>query len=51
MYGVSIDRSKESESTKTIKGITDFYFYDENKNLQYNVGRSQTRMLEKKGEM
>ena len=50
MYGVSIDRSKESESTKT-KGITDFYFYDENKNLQYNVGRSQTRMLEKKGEM
>jgi len=35
---VRIDRSKETESAKTMKGITMFsdleYFYDENKNLQ-----------------
>ena len=52
MYGVSIDRSKEPESAKTKKGITEFsdfeYFYDENKNLQYIFARNQTRMLESK---
>ena len=52
VYGVSIDRSKEPESAKTMKGITEFsdfeYFYDENKNLQYIIARNQTRMLENK---
>ena len=52
MYGVSIDRSKEPESAKTMKGITEFsdfeYFYDKNKNLQYIIARNQTRMLESK---
>jgi len=52
VYGVSIDRSKEPESAKTMKGITEFsdfeYFYDENKNLQYIIARNQTRMLESK---
>lgn len=52
MYGVSIDRSKEPEYAKTMKGITEFsdfeYFYDENKNLQYIIARNQTRMLENK---
>ena len=50
VYGVSIDRSKEPESTKTIRGITEFsdfeYFYDENKYLPYIIARNQTRMLE-----
>jgi len=49
---VSIDRSKEPESAKTMKGITEFsdfeYFYDKNKNLQYIIARNQTRMLESK---
>ena len=44
VYGVSIDRSKEPESAKTMKGITEFsdfeYFYDENKNLQYIIARN-----------
>ena len=52
VYGVSIDRSKEPESAKTMKGITEFsdfeYFYDENKNLQYIIARNQTRMIENK---
>ena len=52
VYGVSIDRSKEPESAKTMKGITEFsdfeYFYDENKNLQYIIAINQTRMLESK---
>ena len=50
MYGVNIDRSKESESAKTMKDITEFsdfeHFYDENKNLQCIIARNQTRMLE-----
>ena len=52
VYGVSIDRSKEPESAKTMKGITEFsdfeYFYDENKNLQYIIARNRTRMFESK---
>ena len=52
VYGVNIDRSKEPESAKTMKGITEFsdfeYFYDENKNLQCIIARNQTRMLESK---
>ena len=49
VYGVSIDRSKEPESAKTMKGITEFSdFYDENENLQYIIARNQTRMLENK---
>lgn len=55
MYGVSIDRSKEFESAKTMKGITDFSdfesIYDGNKTLQYTGNtRNQTRILEKRCE-
>ena len=52
VYGVSIDRSKEPESAKTMKGITEFsdfeYFYDEHKNLQHIIARNQTTMLKNK---
>ena len=52
VYGVNIDRSKEPQSAKTMKGITEFsdfeYFYDGKQNVQYIDARNQTGLLESK---
>ena len=52
MYGVSIDRSKEPVSAKTMLGIPEFldfeYFYNNSNSLDYITARNQTRLTESK---
>ena len=52
MYSVSIDRSKEPVSAKTMIGIAKFsdfeYFYNSSNSLDYITARNQTRLTESK---
>ena len=52
MYGVSIDRSKEPISAKTMIWIAEFsdfeYFYNSSNSLDYITARNQTRLTESK---